>query len=175
MRHIFLLCFVIFSGMFCCFCRSKTAPSSGNFKFQNKIDRAVLLMYKLYARCNTSILKRNNGQIDTIVKNINYVCLPVQISTPDVKLDTVIIGVFFSPEEGFEIENPDCDYIYEVGFIGDDDDPDFIVIGDNYYSILISQYFITHDKDYIDSVFMSEIKNNSCISKSLERLLDTIN
>lgn len=134
-----------------------------------KVDSAVVLMYKLYSACETSILENKNGKIDTIAKNISYLCLPVKINTPEVHGDTVLITVFFEPEKGYEIENPKCEFAYSVGFIGPDHYYDFVEFGDNYYTLNSAQ--LKKANPNLELIFKDKIEKLDCISDQLKRLL----
>lgn len=136
-----------------------------------KIDSAILLIYKLYSECETSILDNDNGKIDTLVSNISYLCLPVKVETPDVYGDTTLVTIFFYPETGYEVEDPKCDFAYSVGFIGIDSQFDFVVFGDNYYSLSRSQ--LTTIKPNLDSIFVAKIAKCDCLSSQLIRILNT--
>lgn len=135
-----------------------------------KIDSAVLLMYKLYSDCETSILENNNGKIDTIAKNISYLCLSVNIITPEIHGDTTLITIFFEPEKGYEIEDPKCNFAYSVGFVGSDNQYDFVVFGDNYYTLSSSD--LIKSKPNMEFIFNKNVSKIDCIHNQLMRLLN---
>ncbi|HLP96024.1 MAG TPA: hypothetical protein VK168_18405 [Saprospiraceae bacterium] len=137
---------------------------------ESKMDSAVLLMYKLYSDCETSILENSNGKIDTIAKIVSYLCLPVKINPPEVFGDTTLITVFFEPERGYEIEDPNCDFAYSVGFIGADSQYDFVMFGDNYYTLNSAQLKNTYPD--MDSIFSDNLVKVGCIHQHLKQLLD---
>lgn len=137
---------------------------------QAKIDSAILLMYKLYSTCETSILERRNETIDTLAKNVSYLCIPVAVNTPEVYGDTTLITIFFQPEKGYEIEDPKCNFAYSVGFIGSDNDYDFVVFGDNYYSLDVPQ--LKNENPNLESEFRNKIAKLDCFSDQLARLLN---
>ncbi len=134
-----------------------------------KIENSVLLIYKIYSNCSTSILKNYNGKIDTLSKDISYLCLPVKVINPKISGDTTVITVFFNPEIGYEIEDPKCDFAYSVGFVGSDNECDFIEFGDNYYTLTVAQYM--KGKQNLDSIFFEKIQNTKCVDSNLLNII----
>lgn len=156
--------------LICYFSCHSGQPVSSNSSLTIKSENAVLLMYKIYSGCSTSILKNTSGKIDTLAKNVSYLCLQVKVNAPDISGDTTIITVFFEPESGYEIEDPKCDFAYSVGFVGSDNECDFIEFGDNYYTMTIDQYM--KGKQNLDSIFFEKTKNLKCINSNLLKIIN---
>lgn len=141
-----------------------------NSLLDTKTDSAILLMYKLYSECETSVLQNNHGKIDTIIKKVSYLCLPVKVNIPEVHGDTTLITIFFEPENGYETEDPKCNFAYSVGFTGQDTQYDFVVFGDNYYTLNASQ--IKQSKPNMEFIFNDKIAKTDCIDNKLRQLLN---
>lgn len=137
---------------------------------EKKVNSAILMMYKIYSDCSTKILKNLNGKIDTLDNGISYLCLPLTVNDIEVKHDTTIISLFFSPADGYIVEDTKCKFAYGIGFVGQDEECDFIEFGDNYYSKNIEQYK-TENRD-LDSIFFERTKKSDCINDILGGILN---
>lgn len=132
-----------------------------------KTDSAILLIYKIYSGCRTTILEKEGSKIDTLIKDISYLCLPVKIFNTEVFSDTTLITIFFEPEQGYAVET--YDFAYSIGFIGVDHASDFIMFGDNYYTMSVKAYFEENKK--IDSIFQRNVRTEKCINSRLKGII----
>jgi hypothetical protein len=135
-----------------------------------KLDNAIFWMYKIYAGYHTTIVDFHNGERDTLVERINYLCLPVTTLVTEMPGDTTTISVFFEPENGTELEDKNCEFAYVIGFIGMDSEPDFIEFGDNYYELTTAEFLKRHNN--LDTIFWETVRREECISAQLRSLID---
>ena len=156
----------IYTTLTCC---QDNLPVSNKSPTEIRTDNAIFLIYKIYSSCTTTIVEKHNNQVDTLVKNIEYLCLPVKVNAIEVNTDTTIITIFFEPERGYELEDTKCNGAYSIGFIGSDNECDFIEFGDNYYTLTVSQYM--KENIHIDSIFNAKISNLDCINLRLINII----
>ena len=130
-----------------------------NLGVQEAYDKAKWELYRHYSQCSVT-LETVNDNSDTILQYIPYVTLPARSIGARYQGDTLLFHFLFSYSGQVTQEDPRCEYLNGLGFIGKSTSVDLYEFADNYYTLDRDRYQLVYDQVKVENAFKKAINDN---------------